>query len=93
VRFEGIVRPAVGSSASFAEFARLGVDRIPDPSGEVRILASVDDLVELVDRGFEVSLQRAVRLRPLGRELIADDKAVRAWFEDQVQGIKRKRGS
>jgi hypothetical protein len=93
VRFEGVVHLGAGSNASFAELARFDVDRIPDPEGAVRILATVDDLVRLVDRGLEVTLKRALPVRPLASELITGDKALRAWLERRLKGIKRKGGS
>lgn len=92
LRFEAVLTPRAGAKASFAELARFDFDRIPDPEGGMRILANVDDLVRLVEQGFEVTLKRALPLRPLRSELVADDKDVRAWLETRVKGIQRKRG-
>jgi hypothetical protein len=92
LRFEAVLTLGAGTKASFAELARFDFDRIPDPEGGTRILASVDDLVRLVEQGFEVTLKRALPLRPLRRELVADDEGVRAWLETRVKGIQRKRG-
>jgi hypothetical protein len=92
LRFEAVLAVGAGAKTSFAALARFDFDRIPDPEGGTRILASVDDLVRLVEQGFEVTLKRALPLRPLGRELVADDKDVRAWLEARVKGIQRKRG-
>lgn len=92
LRFEAVLALGAGAKASFAELARFDFDRIPDPEGGVRILANVDDLVRLVEQGFEVTLKRALPLRPLRRELVADDKDVRAWLESRVKGVQRKRG-
>ena len=92
VRFEATVHPG-GEGRALAEVDRLGLDRVPDPEGGVRVLAAVDDLVRLVERGFEVHILRAMPVRPLARKLIADKDDVQAWLEAQVEGIARRKGS
>jgi hypothetical protein len=73
-----------------ARVADLDLDRVPDPQGGVRLLVSVADIAELLDRGYEVRLHRIARVGPLSPDLVVDDAAAVAWLEDQVEGIPRQ---
>lgn len=89
VRFEATVHPGetpVGFAAMAGQVADLALDRIPDPEGGVRLLLDADECAELLERGFEVRLHRAVPVRPLDQSLMADDDAVRAWFDERTRG-------
>lgn len=70
--------------------ADLGLDRVPDPQGGVRLLVTADEAVKLVEQGFEVHLLRALPAAPLDAALMADDTQVREWLEGRVQGIRRQ---
>lgn len=89
VRFEATVHPGdapVGFAAVASRVADLELDRIPDPDGGVRLLVDVDECARLLDQGFEVRLRRAVPVRPLDQDLVADDDDVRAWFHARARG-------
>lgn len=79
--------------ANLKEIPALGLDRVPGPPDEVRVLISIEDAARLVEMGFEVRLLRAHRTAPLDGALVADDDTVRAWLEERLQGIERKGGS
>lgn len=92
VRFEATVHPGeapVGLSAMADRVAALDLDRIPDPEGGVRLLVDADECAQLLDRGFEVRLRRAVPVRPLDQSQVADDDDVRAWFEERARRTGR----
>jgi hypothetical protein len=76
-----------------ARVAELSLDRLPDPQGGVRLLVVPDEIVELLDRGYEVRLHRVVPVAPLPAELITNDEDAARWLEDQVAGIPRQEGS
>lgn len=72
--------------------ADLDLDRVPDPQGGVRLLVTTDEIVALLERGYEVRLQRVARVEPLSPELRVNDDAAIAWLEERVQGIPREEG-
>jgi hypothetical protein len=87
VRFEATVHPPASDPAmDVARVADLDLDRVPDPSGEIRVVVGPDDLARLVRQGYEVRVHREVPVRPLDPALVADDDAVRTWFDEQVRG-------
>lgn len=89
VRFEATVHSGdapVRFAAMAGQVADLDLDRIPDPEGGVRLLIDADECIQLLERGFEVRLRRAVPVRPLDQGLVADDDDVRAWFDGRVRG-------
>src|SRR5215470_1990595 len=88
VRFEGTVHPGE-QAQDVARVADLDLDRIPGPEDQVRILVTLDDLVRLLDNGYEVHLYRALPVRPLSAEMVFSEDDTRAWFEDQVRDVQR----
>jgi hypothetical protein len=88
VRFEATVQPGDGER-DLDRVADLDLDRIPDPEGEVRLLVTMDDCVQLLDRGFRVQLHRPLPVRPLDPGLIESDESARAWLDERVRGIER----
>lgn len=88
-RFEATIDPGEKRQALEA-VADLGLDRVPGPAGQVRLLITTEDLVRLVDHGYEVHVKRALPVGPLDPALVADDEADRAWLEEQVRGIDRQ---
>lgn len=92
LRFEATIHQGVRERA-LSRVADLDLDRVSDPSGDVRLLINPDELARLLDEGYEVRLHRTVRPQPLSPDLImGDDEAVR-WLEERVQGIPRQEGS
>ena len=67
---------------------RLAIDRVPDPSGLVRALVTLDDCVRLVNQGFEVRLQGAYPVQPLSASLVESDESFKAWLDERVQTVK-----
>jgi len=91
-RFEATVHPGE-KDVSLARVADLGLDRVPDPDGGVRLLLTAQECAQLLERGYEVHLLRAVPVQPLSRELVEDDDGATRWLEGRVQGIERQEGS
>ncbi len=91
LRFEATVHPGDGD-VPLESVADLDLDRVPDPQRGVRLLVTTDEIVALLERGYEVRLHRVAWVEPLSPELrIADDEAI-AWLEERVQGIPREEG-
>ncbi len=92
LRFEATIHQGERERA-LSRVADLDLDRVSDPSGDVRLLINSDELARLLDEGYEVRLHRTVRPQPLSPDLVmSDDEAVR-WLEERVQGIPREEGS
>jgi hypothetical protein len=92
LRFEATVHPG-DADVPLARVADLDLDRVPDPQGGVRVLVTADEVVALLEHGYEVRLHRLARAEPLGAELRVDDDAAIAWLEERVQGISREEGA
>lgn len=91
LRFEATIHPG-DADVALESVADLDLDRVPDPQRGVRVLVTAEDVVALLERGFEVRLHRLARLEPLRPELrVQDDEAI-AWLEERVQGIRREEG-
>ena len=92
VRFEATVHPRPGVTTVTAAAAveqrvsDLDLDRVPDAAGELRVLLTPDDVGRLTAQGFEVRVQQTLPVRPLDPGLVADDDAVREWFDATVRG-------
>ena len=91
LRFEATIHSG-DADVALESVADLDLDRVPDPQRGVRVLVTTEDIVALLERGFEVRLHRLARLEPLRPELrVQDDEAI-AWLEERVQGIRREEG-
>lgn len=88
LRFEATVQPG-DVEADLDRVADLDLDRVPDPEGGVRLLVTMEDCVQLLDRGFRVQLHNPLPVRPLEPGLIESDESTRAWLEERVRGIER----
>jgi hypothetical protein len=90
VRFEATVHPRPGvvlaAAAVEQRVAEFDLDRVPDAAGELRVLLTPDDVARLTAQGFEVRVRQTLPVRPLDPGLIADDTAVREWFDTTVRG-------
>ncbi len=90
VRFEAIVHPrpdvVMAVAAVEQRVSDLDLDRVPDAAGELRFLLTPDDVTRLTGQGFEVRVQQTLPVRPLDTGLVADDTAVREWFDTTVRG-------
>jgi hypothetical protein len=91
LRFEATVHPG-DRDVPLESVADLDLDRVPDPQRGVRLLVTSDEIVALLERGYEVRLHRVARVEPLRPELRMDNDEAVAWLEERVQGIPRKEG-
>jgi hypothetical protein len=91
MRFEATVHPGE-RGLSLERVADLDLDRVPDPEGGVRLIVTPEDAAQLVDRGFEVRLVRALPVQPLDAARVLDDEDARAWLDEQTKGIERREG-
>lgn len=89
MRFEATIHPRE-AGASLEGVADLDLDRVPDPGGDVRMVVTPDDAAQLVAKGYEVRLVRALPVRPLDPARVLDDDSARAWLDEQTQGIERR---
>ena len=92
MRFEATVHPGE-KGPSLERVADLDLDRVPDPQGGVRVVVTAEDAAQLVARGYEVLLVRALPVQPLDPALVVEDEGARAWLEEQTRGIERQEGS
>lgn len=92
LRFEATIHPGE-AGASLEGVADLDLDRVPDPGGDVRMVVTPDDAAQLVAKGYEVRLVRALPVRPLDPARVLDDDGARAWLDQQTQGIERREDS
>ncbi|MGA8046841.1 MAG: hypothetical protein WCA30_11320 [Dermatophilaceae bacterium] len=92
LRFEATVQ-AGPRVRTLARVADLDLDRVPDPRGDVRVLASAEELARLLDEGYEVHLYGTVRAAPLDPGLVMDDDEAVRWLEEMVEGLPREEGS
>ena len=91
LRFEATIHPG-DADVPLESVADLDLDRVPDPQRGVRLLVTTDEVVALLERGYEVRLHRLARVEPLSPELRIDDDDAVAWLEERVQGIPREEG-
>jgi hypothetical protein len=89
LRFEATVHPG-DRDIPLESVADLDLDRVPDPQRGVRVLVTTDEIVALLERGYEVRLHRVTPVEPLSPELRIDNDEAIAWLEERVQGIPRK---
>jgi hypothetical protein len=89
LRFEATVHPG-DADVPLGRVADLDLDRVPDPQGGVRLLVTTDEIVALLERGYEVRLHRVVRAEPLSPQLRIDKDAAVAWLEERVKDIPRE---
>lgn len=91
VRFEATIHP--GDQARSADWMdHLEVDRVPDPSGQLRALLTADDCVRLLAKGFEIHLHHAYPVQPLNPALVETDESVARWLNEELRGISRPKG-
>jgi hypothetical protein len=52
-----------------------------------------DDAAQLLAKGYEVRLVRALPVRRLDPARVLDDDSARAWLDEQTRGIERREDS
>ena len=95
LRFEVTVHHGVAGTP-MSHVADLDLDRVPDPEGGVRLLATAQECAVLVDEGYEVRLHRTVSAAPAASVDVAGDvgeDSVRRWLEERTRGVPRAEGS
>jgi hypothetical protein len=90
VRFEATVHP--GPSGDLGQIDKIDVFRVPSPDGQIRVLATPDELERLIDLGFELHLHRAYPIRPLDPTLIETDEAFQGWLTDWFREMRHDSG-
>ena len=91
-RFEAIIQPGV-TDEPLARVMSMGLDRVPDERGDMRVLVTFEEVVRLLDRGYEVRLRRRLPVQPLDSALVMDDAEAERWMHDQLTGIAREEDS
>lgn len=86
-RFEATVRPGRGKQ-NLADLDSVPLDRMPDARGRLRALVTADEIVTLLDLGYEVSLHRHLAIQPMAAELIATDESVRRTLEHRFAPVR-----
>lgn len=69
--------------------SELGLDRVPDAGGQIRLLLWPDEVPLLLARGFEVLLHSAIPVAPLDPKLIRADKEVKADLTRRLRSIRK----
>lgn len=67
---------------------KLNIDRVHDPTGEIRALVTIEDCVQLLNQGLEVRLHNAYPVEPLDPSLIETDDSFKRWLDAKMASIK-----
>jgi|SRR6267154_6782675 hypothetical protein len=67
----------------------LGLDRLPDFKGEIRLLIDANDAQRLLERGLQVLLLKSVPVAPLNPKLIYTDAEARAALDKRLKAVRR----
>ena len=87
-RYEATIHagdPALADADALAGVSELDLDRVPDPSGGIRVLVEPSDISRLVAQGFEVRLHRAVPVQPLDPGLVTADEDNLSWLTARLR--------
>jgi hypothetical protein len=68
----------------------LGLDRLPDARGRIRLLLFPDELRRLVERDQSVLLQAVVPVKPIDKKLVYTDEAFNKMINERLSGGTRK---
>ena len=77
--------------AALVAVSELGLDRVADAKGQIRLLLWPEEVPLLLARGFELHLHRAIPVAPLPPKLIRRDQEVRATVERRLRGMLKGR--
>jgi len=78
---------------ALAVVSELGLDRVPDVKGRIRLLLWPDEVPLLLERGCELQLHRVLPVAPLEPRLIRTDAEVKDELTKRLRGVRRKRGA
>lgn len=73
--------------AALVAVSELGLDRVADVKGKIRLLLWPEEVPLLLARGFELHVHRAIPVAPLAPELVRTDQEVRATVERRLRGM------
>ena len=91
LRFEATVHPG-DADVPLESVADLDLDRVPDPQRGVRLLVTADEIVALLERGYEVRLYRLARVEPLSPDLRVDDDEAMHGSRSGSRASRARRG-
>lgn len=74
-------------AAALAAVSELGLDRVADVKGQIRLLLWPEEVPLLLARGFELHLHRAIPVAPLDPKRIRTDQEVRTTLERRLRGL------
>lgn len=74
-------------AAALEAVSELGLDRVADMEGQIRLLLWPHELAPLLERGFELRLHRAIPVRPLDKKRIFSDEEAKATVERRLRGL------
>ena len=89
VRLEATIRPRTSPDPD----ALKGLDVLPPLEGELHVLMSPSQVVEVVTAGYEIRVFAAHPIGPLDPALVMDDASAQAWIDDRVAKIRGGRRS
>jgi hypothetical protein len=89
VRLEATIRPRTSADPD----ALKGLDVLPPLEGELHVLMSPSQVVEVVTAGYEVRVFAAHPIGPLDPTLVMDDATAQAWLDERVAQIRSGRRS
>jgi hypothetical protein len=84
VRLEATIRPRTSPDPD----ALKGLDVLPPLEGELHVLMSPSQVVDVVTAGYEVRVFAAHPIGPLDPALIMDDATAQAWLDERVAQIR-----
>jgi hypothetical protein len=72
--------------------AERGLDRLPSPKGEVRLLVTHEEADRLLRQGVEIHLKAVHPVRPLDPKLVLTDEQAQNELARRLKGGTRKGG-
>jgi hypothetical protein len=61
---------------------------MPDARGRLRALLTADEIVTLLDLGYEIRLHRHLAIQPMDPELIAADEPFKRSLEQRFASVR-----
>ena len=86
-RFDATIHPGKGMK-DLSGLDSVPLDRMPGEPGRARALVTADEIVQLLDLGFEVRLHRHHPIQGLDAGLIASDRELRRTLEERFKSLR-----
>jgi hypothetical protein len=90
-RFDASIHPGRGMK-DLTGLDAIPLDRMPGQPGRARALVTADEIVQLLDLGFEVRLHTHLPIQGLDAGLITTDAALRRTLEKQFASVRPAQG-